>query len=129
MVSFTCAGTKRIAITSAISASGRVITKTEPQSNSVSSAPAASGPSDEIAAPSADQSAIEWVRAGPDQSAVINARVVGKAIPAETPPTSRATNRTSTEGANAATRQAGIESPTPRISSRLRPWRSPTAPR
>ena len=39
--------------------------------------PAMSGPSAEIAPPSADHSAIDFVRAGPDHSAVISASVVG----------------------------------------------------
>ena len=39
--------------------------------------PASSGPSDEIAPPSADHKAIVLVRAGPDHRAVINASVVG----------------------------------------------------
>ena len=51
--------------------------KTEPHSKCSSSAPESSGPSAAIAPPSADQSAIEFVRAGPDHSAVISASVVG----------------------------------------------------
>ena len=86
-------------MTSAITASGSVTRNTEPQSNCSSSAPESSGPSDEIAPPSPDQSAIDLVRAGPDQSAVISASVVGNAIPAASPPSTRATNRTSIDGA------------------------------
>ena len=52
-----------------------------------------------------DQSAIDFVRAGPDQSAVISASVVGNAMPAASPPTTRAANRTSIEGARAASRR------------------------
>ena len=95
--------------------------KTEPQSNCSSSAPESSGPSDAIAPPIADQSAIERVRAAPDQSAVISASVVGKAMPAATPPASRATKRTPSEGAKPASREAGIVSPMPSISINLRP--------
>ena len=51
--------------------------KTEPHQKCSSSAPAVSGPSEEIAPPRADQSAIDFVRAGPDQRAVISASVVG----------------------------------------------------
>ena len=39
--------------------------------------PSDSGPSEAIAPPIADQRAIDLVRAGPDQSAVISASVVG----------------------------------------------------
>ena len=66
---------------------------TEPHQKCSSSAPAISGPSAAIAPPSADQSAIERVRPGPDQSAVISASVVGNAIPAERPPSRRATKQ------------------------------------
>jgi hypothetical protein len=62
---------------SATTASGSVTMKTEPQSNPVRSAPERSGPSAAIAPPSADQSAMDFVRAGPDHSAVIRASVVG----------------------------------------------------
>ena len=47
---------------------------------------------------------------GPDHSAVMSASVVGYAMPAERPPTSRATNSTTSVGAHAATRHAGTES-------------------
>ena len=60
--------------------------KTEPQSKCSSRAPESSGPSEAIAPPIADQSAIELVRSSPDHSAVISASVVGKAMPAATPP-------------------------------------------
>ena len=76
-----------------------------------------------------DQSAIDFVRAGPDQSAVISASVVGNAMPAESPPSSRAAKRTSAEPAHAASRHAGIDSAMPRISISFRPYRSPTAPK
>jgi hypothetical protein len=49
--------------------------------------------------PIPDHSAIDFVRWGPDQSAVIRARVVGNAIPAANPPPSRATNNTVSLGA------------------------------
>ena len=97
------------------------MTNTDSQSNSVNSAPESSGPRAAIAPPSPDQSAIEWVRAGPDQSAVINASVVGNAIPAARPPSTRAANRTPIDGARAASRHAGIESAIPPTSIRLRP--------
>ena len=121
LASLTWAGTKRSAINRARSASGSVTTNTEPQSNPVSSAPESMGPREEIAPPRADHSAIDRVRAGPAHSAVISASVVGKAMPAANPPNRRAANRTSIEGANAAARQAGIESAVPRTSIRLRP--------
>ncbi len=77
VVSWTWLGTSTTAITRATTASGRVIKNTEPHQNSSSSAPAVSGPSEEIAPPRADQRAIDFVRAGPDHSAVISASVVG----------------------------------------------------
>jgi hypothetical protein len=98
-----------------------VIRKTEPQSKPSSSAPEISGPSAEIAPPMPDQSAIAFVRGGPDQSAVISASVVGNAMPAARPPASRAPNRTSIDGASPASRLAGIDSPIPSSSIRLRP--------
>ena len=128
-VSLTWAGTNRHAMNRATNASGSVTRNTDPHSNFSSRNPDTSGPSDAIAPPRADHRAIECVRPGPGaQSAVISARVVGYAMPAEMPPTMRATISISMLGANAATRQAGIESPTPRRSSILRPYRSPIAP-
>ena len=121
LVSFTWLGTKSDAMTSATTASGSVIRKTDPQSNSVSNAPAASGPSAAIAPPRADHSAIDFVRDGPDQSAVISASVVGYAIPAASPPPTRATNSTSSEGAYAANSDIGIARAVPRTSIILRP--------
>ena len=50
---------------------------TEPHQKCSSRNPETSGPSAAIAPPSADHSAIDLVRAGPDQSAVISASVVG----------------------------------------------------
>ncbi len=75
--SLTWAGTKTRAITSATTASGRVTRKTEPHQKCSSRKPDISGPSDEMAPPSADHSAIVLVRPGPDHSAAIRARVVG----------------------------------------------------
>ena len=129
VVSFTWAGTRRSAKTSATTASGSVSRKTEPHQKCSSNRPESRGPSAEIAPPSADQSAIDLVRPGPDQSAVINARVVGYAMPAASPPSTRATNKTVSVGAYAARRLAGIASAVPRTSINLRPCRSPTAPR
>ena len=83
--------------------------------------PDASGPSAAIAAPSPDHSAIERVRAAPDQSAVINASVVGNAIPAASPPAMRASTSTSTAGEYAAASDAGIASTVPSTSIILRP--------
>jgi hypothetical protein len=74
-----------------------------------------------MAPPRADHSAIDLVRPGPDHSAVISASVVGNAIPAARPPTTRAPKRTSMDGAKAATRQAGIDSEVPRTSISFRP--------
>src|SRR4051794_41178704 len=121
VVSLTCAGTNLAAIGNAITTSGRVITNTDPQSKLSSSAPATSGPSDAIAPPSADHSAIDFVRPGPDHSAAISASVVGYAIPADKPPSTRAPNSTSSLGANAASRHAGTDSPMPSSNSSLRP--------
>ena len=87
----------------------------------MSNAPDKSGPSAEIAPPSADHNAIDFVRSGPDHNAVIRASVVGYAIPAATPPNTRAANSTSIDGAKAASRHAGIANPVPSNSIRLRP--------
>ena len=65
--------------------------------------------------------AIDLVRDCPDQSAVMSASVVGKAMPAESPPRTRAAASTSSVGAYAASRHAGIDSSTPPISIILRP--------
>ena len=62
VASFTWAGTKRMAITRATAASGRVMRKTEPHQKCPSSQPAVSGPSAEIAPPIADHSAMARVR-------------------------------------------------------------------
>jgi hypothetical protein len=77
VASLTCAGTSLAAIGNATTTSGNVIRKTDPHSNCSSSAPETNGPSEAIAPPSADHSAIDLVRPGPDHSAVINANVVG----------------------------------------------------
>lgn len=122
-------GTNTTAAPSATSANGTVTRNTEPHSNDFSRAPDTSGPSDEIPPPIADHNAIAFVRPGPDQSAVINARVVGKAMPAATPPSSRATINTSTVGAVEAMTDAGTDSAIPSTSIILRPYRSPSAPR
>src|SRR5208337_224130 len=53
------------------------------------------GPSRAVAPPMPDHSAIALVRAGPDQSAVISSSVVGKAMPAATPPSKRAATSSS----------------------------------
>ena len=68
-----------------------------------------------------DQSAIDFVRPGPDQSAVISASVVGKAMPAERPPRTRAPKSTSSLGAQAASSEAGIASAVPTRSISFRP--------
>ena len=70
VASFTWLGTRRLAITTATTASGSVIRKTEPHQNRSSRKPAASGPRAEIAPPMPDHSAIDLVRAGPDHRAV-----------------------------------------------------------
>ena len=80
-----------------------------------------SGPSAAMPPPIADQSAIDFVRPGPDHRAAISASVVGYAIPAESPPTTRATKSTVSDGANAARREAGIDSTMPATSISLRP--------
>ena len=75
--SLTWLGTKKIAIGNAIATSGSVTRNTEPQLKCSSRAPEMSGPSSAIPPPRADQSAIDFVRPGPDHNAVINASVVG----------------------------------------------------
>jgi hypothetical protein len=52
-----------------------------------------------MAPPIADHRAIERVRAGPDHRAAIRASVVGYAIPADSPPSTRAPNKTVSLGA------------------------------
>ena len=52
---------------------------------------------------------------------MISASVVGKAMPAATPPSSRATKRTPSEGAKPASSEAGIESPMPEQQHHLAP--------
>jgi len=99
VVSFTWLGKKMTASTSAIAASGRVIRKTDPHQNLSSKAPATRGPSAAMPPPIADHSAIDLVRPGPDQSAAMRASVVGYAMPAETPPSTRAPKSTASEGA------------------------------
>ena len=63
--SFTCAGTSNQAIRIAITARGSVTRKTEPQEKCSSRKPETSGPSEAIAPPSADHSAIDFVRPAP----------------------------------------------------------------
>ena len=121
VVSLTWLGTSTRAITKATTASGSVIRNTEPHQNSSSSAPAVSGPSADTPPPRADHRAIDFVRAGPDHSAVIKASVVGYAMPAERPPRMRAAISTSTDPAQAASRQAGTERTSPRRSIFFRP--------
>jgi hypothetical protein len=74
-----------------------------------------------MAPPRPDQSAIAFVRPAPTQSAVISESVVGNAIPAASPPSTRAPKSTSTEGAKAASSEAGIASDVPTTSSSFRP--------
>jgi hypothetical protein len=83
--------------------------------------PEQSGPSADTPPPIAAHSAIDFVRAGPDQSAVIRASVVGYAIPAARPPITRAANSTSIDGAHAARQSAGTVRIIPRISRSFRP--------
>jgi hypothetical protein len=64
-------------MTSATTASGRVIRNTDPHQNRSSRTPAVTGPREEMAPPRADHNAIDRVRCGPDHKAVINANVVG----------------------------------------------------
>src|SRR5215211_2205688 len=77
VVSLTWAGTNFAAITRATTASGSVIRKTDPHQKYCRKKPAITGPNAAIAPPVPDHSAIDFVRPGPDQSAVIKARVVG----------------------------------------------------
>ena len=129
VVSFTWLGTSQTASSRATTASGNVSRKTEPHQKCSSRRPDSSGPRAEIAPPIPDHSAIERVRAGPDHNAVINASVVGNAMPAAMPPNTRAIASTVSLGANAASSEAGIASTVPSTSISLRPCRSPTAPR
>ena len=80
-----------------------------------------SGPSRATPPPSADQSAIDFVRACPDQSAAIRASVVGYAMPAESPPTRRATKSTVSDGAKPARSEAGMDRHIPSTIMSLRP--------
>lgn len=128
-VSWTWLGTYTSARARATAASGRVTRKTAPHQTWSSSAPADSGPSAAMAPPMPDHSAMALVRRGPAHSAVTRASVVGKARPADTPPARRATASTPTDGAQAASTEAGTASTTPSTSIYLRPWRSPSAPR
>ena len=121
VASFTWPGTSSTAIASAISASGTVRRNTEPHQKCSSRIPAQSGPRAEIAPPVAAQRAIDRVRAGPDQSAVISASVVGYAIPAARPPKTRAPKRTPIDGAQAARQSAGMVSAIPSTSRSFRP--------
>jgi hypothetical protein len=75
--SLTWLGTNLNAMTSATTASGNDSKKTEPQVERSSSSPDSNGPSEAIAPPRPDHSAIDLVRPGPDHSAVIRASVVG----------------------------------------------------
>ena len=77
VVSCTWLGTSLSASTRATNASGRVSRNTEPHQKWPSNQPALIGPSAEIAPPIPDHSAIDFVRGGPDQRAVMSARVVG----------------------------------------------------
>src|SRR6516162_5445460 len=119
--SFTWAGTHKTTMIRAITANGTVNTKTEPHQKFSSNTPATSGPRAARALPMPDHRAMDRVRAGPDHNAVTSARVVGYAIPADSPPTSRAAIRTPTDGAKAASRQAGTDNTMPPASRSLRP--------
>src|SRR5215469_10640228 len=123
--SLTWAGTYKMTMTRAIAANGTVNTKTEPHQKYSSKTPETSGPSAAMALPTPDHRAMARVRAGPAHNAVTRARVVGYAIPADSPPTIRAAIRTPADGANAASRQAGIDNAMPPASRSLRPYRSP----
>ena len=74
-----------------------------------------------MAPPSPDHNAIDFVRPGPDHSAVMSASVVGNAMPAASPPPSRAMNNTESVGAHAARRLMGIARAVPINSIALRP--------
>ena len=67
----------RQAMYSASNASGMVTRKTEPHAKYSSRKPERSGPSIATPPPRADHIAMDRVRAGPDQSAVMSASVVG----------------------------------------------------
>ena len=129
VVSLMWAGTNRAAKNSATNASGTVIRKHEPHQNLLRTSPESKGPSAAIEPPTADHAAIDLTRAGPDHSAVISARVVGKAMPAATPPRTRAPMRKVMFGAHAAAIEVGMARVVPSRSMPFRPNRSPIAPR
>ena len=83
--------------------------------------PESRGPRAAIAPPRPDQRAIDFVRAGPDHSAVMRASVVGNAIPAARPPPSRATKSSSSDGAYAAKQRHGNRKPGPQDEQQLAP--------
>ena len=114
-------GSRRNARTRATRASGTVTRKGEPHQNLSRNSPDTSGPSAAIAPPRADQRAMDRVRFWPDHSAVMRASVVGNAIPAARPPTTRAPTRNQMSGAHAASMEAGMAIAVPMRSSSLRP--------
>src|SRR5271157_4089766 len=77
VVSLTWFGTKASTIARATAARGNVIRKNDPHQKCSRSQPEISGPSEEMAPPMPDHSAMDFVRVGPDHNAVMNARVVG----------------------------------------------------
>ena len=121
VVSFTWLGTTAAARARAPTASGAVSRNTEPHQAQVSSHPAAREATAIMAPPTADQRAIDRVRAGPSHRAVIRASVVGKAMPAATPPRTRARISTPIDGVQAASRAVGTVAAMPSTSSSLRP--------
>ena len=99
-----------------------MIRNTEPHQKCRAAQPAVSGPSAEIAPPSADHSAIDFVRAGPDHSAVINASVVGIGhARRQTAKEASDDQARRPSGAHAASRHAGTDKTTPTTSIILRP--------
>ena len=105
------------------------MTNAHPHGANINSAPASRGDIADIAAPSADHNAIARVRAVPNHNAEISASVVGYAMPAAKPPSSRDSASTSTFGARADITAAGMPAIKPMSNMFLRPYRSPIAPR
>ena len=95
--------------------------KTEPHQKCDIRIPAHSGPTAAIAPPTPDHRAMARVLGAPAQSAVISASVVGYAMPAASPPNTRAAKSTVSLGANAASSDAGMARPVPSTSMSLRP--------
>ena len=105
----------------ATAASGNVMRKTEPHQKLRRSAPATSGPSDAIAPPLPDQTAIDLVRAGPDQSAVIERESCGVSHSCGDTPEQTGGEQDLVAGGVRSEQAGRIASDTPNSNSILRP--------